>query len=171
MGLNVVFGCWFANNDLLLIEWFDWHHEFARMMTWPCWSYETTSLMDLVYESRFGLNKINWRFLLSGFVKADSICEAKVTLISSCMWLRLGLIQSTIKHYKFSLLCNLNPGIFPLFESCYLHSRVLPFLQLWSTYIFISSAITCLRFELESTRTKSLDDNPIPLYYSGVRVL
>ena len=46
--------------------------------------------MDLVCESRFGLNKVNWRFLLSGFAKVDPTCEAKVELVFLIWWLWLS---------------------------------------------------------------------------------
>ena len=77
------------------------------------------------------------------------------------------MIRSVIEHLNWSLLCSLNPGISPIFESAYFASRELLFPQLLINLCFTSSAITCLRFELESTRLKSLDDNPTPLYYSG----
>ena len=70
----------------------------------------------------------NWRFLLSGFAKVDPTCEAKVELVYLVWWLWLSFdLIHDLSIFNRLLLCSLNPGISPIFESLYLHSRVLPY--------------------------------------------
>ena len=83
------------------------------------------SLIDLICESRFGLNKFNWKFWLSGFAKVDpNLWSESGTRFILYGGYGLALIWSTIGHHNWLLLCSLNPGISPLFESSYFSSRL-----------------------------------------------
>ena len=65
------------------------------------------------------------------------------------------------------LLCSLNPGIFLIFESRHLQSRVV-LLPLWSNLYFspLPQSLVWAQ-KLELTLNRSLDDNPTSLFYSG----
>ena len=124
------------------------------------------------------LRKLTWfkQGLFGGFDcrdlrKSIPLVKRKWNLFILYDWLKLGLIQSTIKHYKSSLLCSLNPGISP-YLNLFIFILVCYLSQNFDQSIFspLPQSLVLI-FKLELSRTKSLDDNPIPLYYSGVRVL